>query len=104
MANILGRNTGLGGLRIKTKKYNTERPFSRLNFETGPFGYRRTQIDFGSQLAQKLSFYFTGGWKKSDGYIENSGFESLYLTGSLLYKKRELEVPAQSLSHGKQIR
>jgi outer membrane cobalamin receptor len=89
VADILGRNTGLGGLRIKTKEYNTGRPFSSINFERGPYGYRRTQIDFGNQLAQKLDFYFTGGWKKSDGYINNSGFESLYLIGNLLYKKQE---------------
>ncbi|HVP37389.1 MAG TPA: TonB-dependent receptor plug domain-containing protein [Terriglobales bacterium] len=89
VANILGTNSGLGGLRIKTKEYNTDKPFSRINFERGPFGYRRTQIDFGNQLARKLDFYFTGGWKKSDGYIKNSGFESLYLTGNLLYKKQE---------------
>ena len=89
VANILGRNTGLGGLRIKTKEYNTDRPFSRINFERGPYGYRRTQLDFGNQLARKIDFYFTGGWKKSDGYILNSGFESLYLTGNLLYKMKE---------------
>jgi len=89
VVNILGRDIGSGGLRIKTKEYKTEKPFSRINFERGPYGYRRTQIDFGNQLARKLDFYFTGGWKKSDGYIANSGFESLYLTGNLLYKMKE---------------
>ncbi|MCJ7457600.1 MAG: TonB-dependent receptor plug domain-containing protein [candidate division Zixibacteria bacterium] len=89
MVNILGKDIGLGGLRIKTKEYKTQKPFSRINFERGPYGYRRTQIDFGNQLARKLDFYFTGGWKKSDGYIANSDFESLYLTGNLLYKMKE---------------
>lgn len=89
VANILGKDVGLGGLRIKTKEFKTDRPFSRINFERGPYGYRRTQIDFGNQLARKLDFYFTGGWKKSDGHIDNSDFESLYLTGNLLYKRRE---------------
>ena len=89
VANILGRDIGSGGLRIKTKEYKTEKPFSRIDFERGPYGYSKTQIDFGNKLARKIDFYFTGGWKKSDGYITNSGFESLYLTGNLLYKMKE---------------
>jgi outer membrane cobalamin receptor len=89
VANILGRDIGIGGLRLKSKEFKTDQPYSRINFERGPYGYRRTQIDFGKNLSKKLGFYFTSGWKKSDGYIKSSNFKSLYLTGNLLFKMRE---------------
>jgi len=89
VANILGPDIGLGGIRIKPKEYRTEIPFSRINFERGPYGYRRTQAELGRDFGKKISFYFTYGRKKSDGYVENSNFRSLYLTGSLLLKLRK---------------
>lgn len=89
VANILGKDVGLGGLRLKPKEYKTEVPFSRINYERGPYGYRRTQIDLGRDFGKKISFYFTYGRKKSDGYIDNGNFKSLYLTSVLSYKLKE---------------
>ena len=89
VANILGRGVGLGGLRLKSKEYKTEVPFSRINFERGPYGYRKTQIDFGRNFGQKIGLYFTYGRKRSDGYVVNSNFKSLYLTGNLFFKMKE---------------
>lgn len=97
VVNILGRDVGLGGLRLKPKEYKTEVPFSRINYERGPYGYRRTQVELGRDFGGKTSFYFTYGRKKSDGDIDNSDFKSLYLTGVLSQKlkknwKAELKV------------
>jgi len=86
VVNILGPVTGLGGLRLKPKDYKTGKPFSRINFEKGPYGFRRTQVELGRALGKKTRFYFTYGRKKSDGYVDNSDFKSLYLTGNINYK------------------
>ncbi|MCJ7497493.1 MAG: Plug domain-containing protein, partial [candidate division Zixibacteria bacterium] len=83
VASILGRGFGMGGLRLKSKEFKADQPYSRINFERGPYGYRRTQIDFGKNLSKKIGFYFTSGWKKSDSpqaNVNNSNFKSLYLT------------------------
>ncbi|MCJ7497564.1 MAG: TonB-dependent receptor plug domain-containing protein, partial [candidate division Zixibacteria bacterium] len=92
VASILGRGTGIGGLRLKSKEFKTDQPYSRINFERGPYGYRKTQIDFGKNLSKKIGFYFTSGWKKSDSpqaNVNNSNFKSLYLTSNLLFKMRK---------------
>lgn len=89
VASILGQGIGLGGLRLKSKGLKTELPFSRINYERGPYGYRRSQIDFGRDINSKTSFYFTYGRKKSDGDVVNSDFKSLYLTAALDYRLRE---------------
>lgn len=92
VANILGRGIGIGGLRLKSKEFKTDQPYSRINFERAPYGYRKTQIDFGKNLSQKIGFYFTSGWKKADSpqaNVTNSNFKSLYLTGNLLFKMRK---------------
>jgi outer membrane cobalamin receptor len=89
VVNILGKDIGLGGLRLKPKEYKTEVPFSRINYERGPYGHRRTQVELGRDFGKKTSFYLTYGRKKSDGYIDNSDFKSLYLTGVLGYRLKE---------------
>ena len=83
--NILGRNTGIGGLEGKQKDYYGGKAFSRGKLQSGPNHYRHTQIDLGRGLTSKGRFYLTGDFRKYGGTVPNSDLDSRYLTGKFTF-------------------
>jgi hypothetical protein len=96
--NILGRNTGIGGLEVKQKDYYGGKAFSRAKFQSGPNHYRHTQIDLGRGLTSKGRFYLTGDFRKYGGTVPNSDLDSRYLTGKFTFNlKKNWEIKFNTL-------
>jgi outer membrane cobalamin receptor len=85
IANLWGRGSGLGGINITTKDYNGIEPYSRITVDRGPDKYRRTQVELGRGMTSRGKIYLTGGFKKSNGYLINSDYDGMSLSGKTTF-------------------
>ena len=81
VANLWGRGSGLGGINIITKDYKGTEPYSRITMDRGPDRFRRTQVELGRGVTSRGKIYLTGGFKKSNGYLINSDYDGISLSG-----------------------
>ena len=81
MANLWGRGSGWGGINIITKDYKGIEPYSRVTMDRGPYRYRRTQVELGRKVTSRGKIYLAGGFKKSNGYLINSDYDGISLSG-----------------------
>jgi outer membrane cobalamin receptor len=81
IANLWAGGSGLGGINIITKDYNGIEPYSRVTVDRGPYKYRRTQVELGRGITSRGKIYLTAGFKKSNGYLKNSDYDGMSLSG-----------------------
>ena len=72
LVNLILADSRIGGFYLPEKAYTGGKPYSRLTFEHGMRGYRRTQVELGRGYRQKWRLYGTLGISKSDGELTNS--------------------------------
>ena len=86
LANLIEPGGYSAGLFLKQKDYVSGKPFSKLQFDQGIKGYRRTQVELGRPLFQnKLRFYLTAGFKKYSGEANNTDQNLDNFTGKVTY-------------------
>ncbi len=72
LINLVFSDSKIGGVLLTEKDYRGGKPYSRLIFENGDWGYRRTQIELGRGFGKKLRAYGAAGIRKYGGKIPNS--------------------------------
>lgn len=85
LANLWGEGAGVLGVNIVTKDFDSVQPYSRVMTSKGPYGFRRTQVELGRGLTTRGKCYLTGEFKKSDGYLLNSDYDSFSLSGKTTF-------------------
>lgn len=86
LANLIEPGGYSAGLFLKQKDYISGEPFSKLQFDQGIKGFRRTQMELGRSLFQnKLGLYLTGGFKRYSGEGDNTDQRLNNFTGKFTY-------------------
>jgi outer membrane cobalamin receptor len=81
VASMWGGSRGILTLKIDTKDFHGDRPYSRATADRGPHGSYRTQAELGRRVTSRGRLYFTVELKKSDGYQINSDYDAVSLWG-----------------------
>jgi outer membrane cobalamin receptor len=85
LANLWGGGSGVMGVNVVTKDFDGDQPYSRALTDRGPFGFHRTGVELGRGLATRGKIYLTGEFKKSDGYLLNSDYDGISLSGKTTF-------------------
>jgi hypothetical protein len=81
LVNLLGKDAGVSGINIITKDVDRSEPYSKATANRGPYGFHRTQVELGRELTSRGKFYLTTEFKRSDGYLTNSDYDGMSLSG-----------------------
>lgn len=85
LANLWGNGSGVMGVNIITKDFDGGQPYSKVMADRGPYGFHKTQVELGRRFTSRGKFYLTGEFKKSDGYVLNSDYDGLSLSGKTTF-------------------
>lgn len=78
-----------GTVRFSTYTFAGERPYSRVNFSTGDWGYSDIGIIFGLPISPTSSFELAGNREEYGGFKGfNNGHEGSRIIGKLFYHPR----------------
>ncbi len=72
LLNLILADSRTGGIFLEEKDYLGGEPYSRLTFEQGIWGYKRTQVELGRGFRSKLRFYGTLGIHKYAGELPHN--------------------------------
>ncbi len=112
-----GRQPATGLLHVQTRRFESNKPYSKVQFRLGDFGYSDLGISFGLPIQQSTRFFFSGSRQELDNFffdtpqgrefeprdLENSRFlgsishrpsRTFELQAVTLLNKNEIEVPA----------
>jgi len=93
LVNLWGKDAGVLGIDIVTKDFDGVEPFSKVTANRGPYGSHRTQVELGRGITSKGKFYLTTEFKKSDGYLTNSDYDGMSLSGKTTFNlKRGMDL------------
>ena len=74
-----------GVIHIVTKRKPSARPYTRVRYESGEVGLRRTAIHFGQDFKNRLLATVTYDERSTDGFRENDDYDGQNMTGVLEY-------------------
>jgi outer membrane cobalamin receptor len=89
LANLWGNGSGLLGIDIITKDFDGKEPYSRMTANKGPYGFSRTQAELGRSLSSRSRFYLTAELEKSDGFLTNSDYDGVTLSGKTIFNLKK---------------
>jgi outer membrane cobalamin receptor len=69
---LYGLNSTAGAVNILTRNYNSNRPFTKLNFSMSAYGYAATDGTFSQNLSRKLNLTLGFQFQGVDGRFLNS--------------------------------
>lgn len=93
IASLWGYGTGILGVDIATKDFGGLEPYSRMTANKGPWGFNRTEAEFGRGLTSRGKFYLTAEFENSDGALENDAYDATSLSGRTTFNlRRRLDV------------
>ncbi len=93
LANLWGEGTGVMGVNIITKDFDGIEPYSRLMENRGPYGFHRTEMELGRKLTSRGKFYVTTEFNQSDGYLINSDYDGMSLSGKTTFHlKKQMDI------------
>ena len=72
---------------------------SDIEVARGPYGYNSSRWRFFRPFGKAYYSYFTAGFKKSKGYIENSDYDGFHVTGGLSRRTKSSEVSLDLWQH-----
>ncbi len=80
------RDLNFGGLDFLAGRPPDLENRSDVEIGRGPYGYTSSRWRFFRPFGKKTYAYFNVGFKKSDGFIENSDYDGYHATGGILRK------------------
>lgn len=83
-ASYLFGEDALSGAVIITTKKGAKNTYNSVATEAGSFGYKK-YLARGGYANDKLNFYIQGSQRKSDGYWEDSDYDTKYANSKLQY-------------------
>lgn len=101
-----------GIVQVRTMKLAEQRPYSRVHFRTGDWGYSDIGISFGLPVSRASHLTFTGNRQEFDGFLGerrnfvNSRFFGTFLFGPhpglgigavVMFNRNKVDVPAPLL-------
>jgi vitamin B12 transporter len=69
---LYGMNSSGGAINLVTKNYDSNRPFSKVNFSEGPYGYLYSDGTFSQNVSRRLNLTFGFQHQETDGRFINS--------------------------------
>jgi len=73
---IYGLNSTGGAINFVTKNYNSNRPFSKLNYSETGYNYQYSDGTFSQNISRKVNFTFGFQHQGTDGKFLNSAHEA----------------------------
>jgi outer membrane cobalamin receptor len=73
---IYGLNSTGGAINLVTKNYNSNRPFSKLNYSETGYNYQYSDGTFSQNISRKVNFTFGFQHQSTDGKFPNSAHEA----------------------------
>jgi outer membrane cobalamin receptor len=73
---ICGLNSTGGAINLLTKNYNSNRPFSKLNYSETGYNYQYSDGTFSQNISRKVNFTFGFQHQGTDGKFLNSAHEA----------------------------
>jgi len=69
-------NASGGAINLVTKNYNSNRPFSKINYTESAYEYQYSDGTFSQNISRKINFTFGFQHQSTDGRFANSAHES----------------------------
>jgi len=82
---LYGLNSAAGSVNFVTRNYNSNRPFTKLNYSQGGWGYAYTDGTFSQNISRKLNVTMGFQFQGVDGRFVNSLHEVWNVRGKLRY-------------------
>ncbi len=82
---LYGLNSAAGAVNFVTRNYNSNRPFTKLNYSQGGWGYAYTDGTFSQNVSRKLNVTTGFQFQGVDGRFVNSLHEVWNVRGKLRY-------------------
>ncbi|MEK9138544.1 MAG: TonB-dependent receptor plug domain-containing protein, partial [Bacteroidota bacterium] len=73
---LYGLNSTGGAINLLTKNYNSNRPFSKLNYSETGYNYQYSDGTFSQNISRKVNFTFGFQHQSTDGRFLNSAHEA----------------------------
>lgn len=82
---LYGVNSSGGAINLVTKNYNSNRPFSKLNYYETTYKYQYSDGTFSQNISRKVNFTFGFQHQGTDGRFINSAHEAWNMRVKLRY-------------------
>jgi outer membrane cobalamin receptor len=82
---LYGLNSTGGAVNIVTRNYNSNRPFTKLNYSEGPYGYALTDGTFSQNISRKVNLTLGFQFQGVDGRFLNSLSEAWNVRAKVRY-------------------
>ncbi len=100
LSSLYGADAVGGVVNIITKEFKGSRPYSRIGFWQGDYGFRRSQFELGRGIGERLNLYLSGEMKNYGGYRPNSEYKASTIAGNLSYSlSRDWQLTFSSLNY-----
>lgn len=100
LSSLYGANAVGGVVNIITKTFSYSRPYSRIAYWQGDWGYKRSQFELGREIGERLSFYLSGEIRSYGGYRVNSDYKANLISANFDYTlSRNWELSLSSLNY-----
>ncbi len=82
---LYGVNSPGGAINLVTKNYNSNRPFSKINYTESAYGYQYSDGTFSQNISRKINLTFGFQHQSTDGRFANSAHEAWNIRVKLRY-------------------
>ncbi len=101
LSSLYGADAVGGVVNIITKVFSYARPYSRVGFWQGDYGFKRSQFELGRGIGKRCDIYVSGEMRSYGGYRPNSDYQANLVTGDLHYRlSRDWKLTFSSLNYG----
>ncbi|UCE18655.1 MAG: TonB-dependent receptor [Gemmatimonadota bacterium] len=86
-ATLYGRSGALGGIvNITTRRVSSERPYTKLRYEKGNFGLRRSAVHFGKRFWKRCHLTIVFDERGTDGFRVKDDYDGQNILGRIDYE------------------
>lgn len=100
LSSLYGADAVGGVVNIITKTFSHSRPYSRIGYWQGDWGYKRSQFELGRKIGERFNLYLAGEIKSYGGYRINSDYKASLINSNFNYNlSRNWELSLSSLNY-----